>query len=258
MFYGGRRATKTWRLAQLWLPCCWQRFFSWQAERWNGRGKRGFAVPWIAAACLLTIPLFFVRAYSTPTRSMENTLLIGDRFLARVYPAFTPARGDMLIFRQQISPGPSSVLVKRVVGIPGDRIHMTSRTLYVNGSALTEPYVVHEDRRDNHMRDNFPVDRAEMIAQARLLVGSAEMADARQDMVLNHVEGADVVVPAGKYFVLGDNRDNSLDSRFFGFVDQSDVVGKPLLIYDSEEPPQMAGALVWWPKIRWERLFRRL
>jgi len=219
-------------------------------------GKLGGAIPWIVAVSLLNIPLFFVRAYVQSTGSMENTLLTGERILGRVYPPMTPVRGDIVLFHQRLEHGDASILIKRVVGVPGDRIHMTSRILYVNGSALTEPYVVHRDRQGNHGRDNFPLDQAEM-EELRFVIGSAEMADARQDMTLNHVERGEVVVPVGKFFVLGDNRDNSLDSRFFGFVDKGDLIGKPLLIYDSQEPPAVSGAFSW-PKIRWSRLLRWL
>jgi signal peptidase I len=186
----------------------------------------GLVFPWIAVCCMFTLPLFFVRAFVIPSGGMEDTLLIGDRVLTRVFPRIQPARGDILVFHY-----PSDrrqTFVKRVIGLPGDRIRIASGIVYRNGTALAEPYATHKFVSLSRHSENFPGDR--------LPPG-----------LRNQVQNGEVFVPAGKYFVLGDNRENSLDSRYWGFIDNSDIIGKPILIYDSS-----AAA------IRGRRLFKLL
>jgi signal peptidase I len=209
---------------------------------------RGLLFPWIAAACVFTLPLFFLRALVIPSGGMENTLLIGDRVMTRVFPRVQPAQGDIVVFYYPIDR--RQVFVKRVIGLPGDRIRIASKTVYRNGIALAEPYAVHKFDSPIRYRDNFPGDPAAVPQLPDL-----RQTQAIEDMLRNHVVKGDAVVPAGKYFVLGDNRDNSLDSRYWGFLDVSDVIGKPILIYDSSEPGTQGGLR---HTIRWRRLFKLL
>jgi signal peptidase I len=175
--------------------------------------RSGLAWPWIAVSALTTLPVFFIQVLTVPTGAMEDTLLPGDHVLVQRFPKPKAARGDLVVFVDPIDR--RQRLVMRVIGVPGDRIRISGDVVYRNGAALNEPYAVHE------------VDDAKPIVDAEL------------------------VVPEGKYFVLGDNRDRSIDSRDWGFVDSDDLLGKPLLIYDSEEPT--AGR-----RVRWSRLFKLL
>ena len=215
---------------------------------------RGAVYPWIAVCCLLTLPLLFVGAFIVPSGGMEDTLLIGDRIVAQVFPRFTLTRGDIVIFHYPIDR--RQTFLKRVIGIPGDRIRIASQVVYRNGVALKESYAVHKFNLPDSYGNNCPNNR--VVHPPRL--DSAQMR-ALDDMLQHHVINGEVVVPAGKYFVLGDNRDNSLDSRYWGFLELSDVFGKPILIYDSEEPSidQPGGAkTLSRNRIRWNRLFKLL
>jgi signal peptidase I len=113
--------------------------------------------------------------------------------------------------------------VKRVIGTPGDRIHIIEGHVYVNGKALVEPYAEFENSSGDPIADNFPpLDPYSMSIGLR-----PEWAHE----LPSHIQGEDLVVPPDRYFVLGDNRDDSLDSRYWGFVDRDAVMGKPVLIY---------------------------
>ncbi len=216
--------------------------------------RRGYAAPWILITCLFTLPFIFVEAFIVPSAGMENTLLVGDRIVARVFPRVSPGRGDIVVFRYPIDR--RQTFIKRVIGVPGDRIRIVSNTVYRNGVALAEPYVVHKfSSAPDPYRDNFPADPAKMVVQP----GSGEVRAIR-GLLQHHVVSGEAVVPAGNYFVLGDNRDNSLDSRYWGFLDASDIVGKPVLIYDSLEPPADPGIAnnVFNYRRRWNRLFKFL
>jgi signal peptidase I len=186
----------------------------------------GLVFPWIAVCCVFTLPLLFVRAFVIPSGGMEDTLLIGDRVLTRVFPHVQPARGDIVVFHYP--PDRRQTFVKRVIGVPGDRIRIASGTVYRNGAALAEPYTTHKFVSLGRDSEDFP-------------------GDALPPGFGNHVQSGEVLVPAGKYFVLGDNREHSFDSRYWGFLDLSDIIGRPILIYDSS-----AAA------IRWRRLFKLL
>jgi signal peptidase I len=125
------------------------------------------------------------------------------------------------VFRYPIDP--SQYFVKRVVGLPLDHIRLRKGVVYVNGSPLTESYVIHSDPHLNFYRDNFP---------ARLEMGPEVDRKWRRQLP-KHLENGELLVPADAYFVLGDNRDRSLDSRYWGFVPRANVMGRPLLIYMS-------------------------
>jgi signal peptidase I len=189
-------------------------------------GVRGLVFPWIAICCLFTLPLLFVRAYVIPSGGMEDTLLIGDRILTRVFPRVRPARGDIVVFHYP--PDRRQTFVKRVIGVPGDRIRIKSGTVYRNGAALAESYATHKFVSLGRSLEDFP-------------------GDPPPPGLRNHVKNGEILVPAGKYFVLGDNRENSFDSRYWGFLDPSDIVGKPILLYDSRDAAT-----------RWRRLFKPL
>jgi len=174
---------------------------------------------------------FIVQAFQIPSESMENTLLIGDyllvdklryggsRFWNDILPYRTVHRGDIVVFHYPVHP--SEHFVKRVVGVPGDRIHLVNRRVFVNSRPLTEPYVRYSALEREAFRDDFP--------RTDFAVPGLEGACWQQMRKL--VEDGQLIVPEGNYFVLGDNRDESLDSRYWGFVPQENIIGRPLLIY---------------------------
>jgi signal peptidase I len=209
---------------------------------------------------------FLIQAFKIPSSSMEDTLLIGDHlmvdkvsyapaFLAPLLPYKEVERDHIIVFRYPLDP--ETYFVKRVVGIPGDRIRVEDKTLLRNGVPLEEPYAVHKSLRTSEYRDYFPT----------LPASSAFPNWAEQLPTV--VKNGEVVVPPGHYFVMGDNRDFSSDSRYWGFVPRENIVGNPLVIYwsfetSSEEyretaPADYAGRIleiVTQPqKTRWDRLF---
>jgi signal peptidase I len=203
--------------------------------------RRGRAWPWIAVATLSVVPFFFVQTFKIPSGSMENTLLRGDSILAQVFPVRAPARGQLIIF---FSPAAHDlILTKRVLAVPGDHLRMVRNVVILNGTALNEKYVTHGFGQDDFYPEDFPNDVE--------LPGCSE----GHEMLSRQVVNGDIVVPAGSYFVLGDNRANSLDSRCWGFVTSSELVGKPLMIYDSIERADSESP-DWQGHRRWGRLFK--
>jgi signal peptidase I len=149
----------------------------------------------------------------------------------------------MILF---ISPTERSVvLIKRVIAVPGDHLRITGKLVVLNGTVLDEKYVTHEAHADFYPED-FP--------NAVELPGCAE----GHEMLSRQVVGGEIVVPAGSYFVLGDNRENSLDSRCWGFVSSGDVIGKPLMIYDSIAAQTLVPDRMRLGHRRWTRLFKIL
>jgi signal peptidase I len=192
------------------------------------------------------ITTFVIQAFKIPTGSMENTLLIGDHLLvnkvafayhsgllARFLPYRDVHRDDIVVFKfpgsseEQSEPGEH--FVKRVIGLPGDRVRIFHRQVYVNGQPLSEPYVYHAWPEMLRAGDDFPPSDSEYVHGATTL-WSAEMP--------SYLKDGEMVVPAGKYFVMGDNREQSWDSRFWGFVPRELISGRPLLIYWSYETPR--------------------
>ena len=174
---------------------------------------------------------FIVQAFQIPSESMENTLLIGDYLLVdkvhfsrhslweKVLPYKRVERGDIVVFHYPVHP--AEHFVKRVVGVPGDHIRLINRRVYVNGALVSEPYV-HYFRPHDAFRDEFP----------RLDVSFVPSLSAKWLLEMRKlVADNQLVVPEGNYFVMGDNRDDSLDSRYWGFVPEENIVGRPLLIY---------------------------
>jgi signal peptidase I len=202
--------------------------------------RRGRAWPWVAIAVLSVVPFFFVQTFRIPSGSMQSTLLPGDSILAQVFPVRPPPRGEMILFFSPADRG--LILVKRVIAIAGDHLGIAGKAVILNGTALDEKYVTHTGR-DDFYPENFPNDVE--------LPNCAE----GHEMLSRHVVNGEIVVPAGNYFVLGDNRENSLDSRCWGFVTTRELVGKPLMIYDSTEKASSESP-VWQGHRRWERLFK--
>ena len=148
-----------------------------------------------------------------------------DGFWGHLLPYEPVKRGDIIVFHYPVHP--VEHFVKRVVAIPGDRIRLINRRVYVNGVAVREPYV-HYSRPHDPFRDEFP--RLD-VAFVPSLNGSWLM------QMKKLMDDNQLIVPQGNYFVMGDNRDDSLDSRYWGFVPQENIVGRPLVIYWSMQNP---------------------
>jgi signal peptidase I len=184
----------------------------------------------------LFVLTFVLQPFLIPSESMERTLLVGD-FLLFNKQVYAPAgrlshwllpyrpveRGDIIVFHHSQPP----MLIKRVVGVPGDRLRITDGQVFVNGSPLKEPYAAFEPAPPNFERDNFP---------ARIYSDPEVDPDWWRQMQSDTKNG-ELVVPAGEYFVLGDNRNHSLDSRYWGFVPREAIVARPLIIYFSVSRP---------------------
>ena len=208
-----------------------------------------------------------VQAFVIPTGSMEDTLLIGDHLLVDKL-AYAPSgklskyilpyqpikRGDIIVFRYPIDI--RQTFVKRVVGVPGDHIKIESKQLIINGVRLTEPYKYHKTDYFDSYRDNFPGDP------------NVHLYEPADQMLRDNVKDGEVIVPANSYFAMGDNRDSSLDSRYWGFVPRENIIGKPLIVYWSYDAPtdHLADpaisfdhmkdlALNFFRKTRWKRTF---
>jgi signal peptidase I len=186
----------------------------------------------------LFVLTFIVQPLLIPSESMERTLLVGDFLLFNkqtyapagwlsrwLLPYRSPARGDIIVFRHPYPP----MLIKRIVGLPGDRLRIAGGQVFINGVALSEPYVALEPAPPNPARDNFP---GELYALPGPQV-DPKWWDQMQS--LNH--NGELIVPPDQYFVLGDNRNHSWDSRYWGFVPRDAVVGRPLVIYFSLDRP---------------------
>ncbi|HWF37867.1 MAG TPA: signal peptidase I [Candidatus Acidoferrales bacterium] len=181
---------------------------------------------------------FIVQAFKIPSESMEPTLLVGDHLLVnkfvfegtgewyeKVLPYRPILHGDIIVFKFPFDDHPH--YVKRVIGLPGDRIHIVNNQVYVNDKKLTEPYVVHDPSGDDPAIENFPPEDQRISQVGLRPEWSAE--------IRRYIDGNELIVPPGHYFVMGDNRDRSWDSRYWGFVDHSAIMGRPMLIYWSVE-----------------------
>ena len=177
----------------------------------------------VALVLAFVIRTFVVQAFKIPSGSMLDTLLIGDHLLVNkfiygthipftdktVLPVEEPARGDVIVF--EFPEDTTKDFIKRIIGVPGDVIEMKDKVVYRNGEKLVEPYIKHTDPNIQQRRDNF----------------------------------GPITVPPDRYFVMGDNRDESYDSRFWGFVDKDKILGKAWVIYWSWDGPA---------DIRWSRI----
>jgi signal peptidase I len=177
---------------------------------------------------------------------MENTLLVGDYVLVDKF-AFAPARhwgwllpyeklqrGDIVVFKWPVHP--EQHFVKRLIGLPGDRIRLINGRVFINGTAMKEDYAVYKLANHDYFRDEFPLHRGVPVG-----VTPAWMAQLPVFTIAD-----ELVVPEDCYFMMGDNRDDSSDSRYWGFVPRENVVGKPLVIYFSmrhfDDDPLFPGA----------------
>ena len=187
----------------------------------------------VIALFLLT---FVLQPFLIPSESMERTLLVGDFLLfnKQIYgppgrlsgwmlPYRPVERGDIIVFHHPQPP----LLVKRVVGLPGDRLRIVDGRVYVNGAPLHEPYAAFEPAPPNPFRDNFP---------AKVYTDPQVDPDWWLQMQ-SLTRGDELLVPPEEYFVLGDNRNHSKDSRFWGFVPRQAIVARPLVIYFSLSRP---------------------
>lgn len=231
--------------------------------------QRGTIAEWTVTILLLLFgTTTLVQAFVIPTGSMEDTLLIGDHLLVDKL-AYAPAgaiskyllpyqqvkRGDIIVFRYPVDI--QQTFVKRVIGVPGDRIRIVNKQVYLNGKPLNEPYKYHKTDYIDSYRDNFPGEP------------NVRLYEPAQEMLEHHVVNGEVVVPPNSYFAMGDNRDSSLDSRYWGFVPRENIIGKPLIIYWSYDTvtERLVGSTIgvdhlldlvqnFFTKTRWRRTFK--
>jgi len=221
----------------------------------------------------LFIITFVVQAFEIPSRSMEDTLLVGDHvFVDRFTPAakagylgplvpYRPVhRLDIVVF---ISPSERGLyVVKRVIGTPGDRIRLHDRDVYVNGVPEPEPYVKYLTNSRDFYRDNFPSVSPD---------GVTNVTPEWPAVLRQNIQNGELVVPPHSYFAMGDDREVSLDSRYWGFIPEENVIGRPLFIYWSFDTPddqyqhtemservKFIGHVIlhFFDKTRWNRMFR--
>jgi signal peptidase I len=209
----------------------------------------------IAVILALFVRTWVVQAFKIPTGSMENNLLIGDHLLVNKFvfgptrfdnekkrlPVREPRRGDIVVFKYPDEP--ERDFIKRVIGLPGDTLELRNKKVFVNGQPLDEPYV-HFLEPASHSQEVTSFDVRERYGPVR--------------------------VPDEQYFVMGDNRDNSQDSRYWGFLPRSYIKGRALMIYWSYDAGPDQGAqdnsiarLVsvvthFFTRTRWERIFRQI
>jgi signal peptidase I len=185
---------------------------------------------------------FIVQAFQIPSGSMKNTLLVGDYLLVNklcygslgsrgsVMPYQKIQRKDIIVFHYPVDP--QQHFVKRVIGLPGDRLKMVNKKVFINGKQIDEPYVQFIEPPNNVFRDDFPkIDVPPFNMEGKWWLQMHKL-----------VEDGELIVPQGNYFVMGDNRDDSQDSRYWGFVPQENIIGQPLVIYwsvkDWDNDPQ--------------------
>jgi signal peptidase I len=225
----------------------------------------------------LFILTFILQAFEIPSSSMADTLLIGDHvfvnreqfaapthWMGPLMPYRDVHRNDIVVF---LSPETQGLfVVKRIMGIPGDRIHLRDGVVYRNGQKLDEPYVSNKEVPNSEItrpyRENFPA------------VPASDMYQVTPEWQLAlpmHIQGDDMVVPPDSYFAMGDNRNASYDSRFWGFIPRQNVIGRPMFIYWSFTTPEnqykmrdwddrlgvLAHTIIhFFDETRWSRTFR--
>jgi signal peptidase I len=186
----------------------------------------------------LFIITFVLQAFEIPSGSMENTLLIGDHvfvnrvqfapegLLSKQLPYRTPHRDEVAVFVSPLQPG--LFLVKRIIGIPGDHLRLRDGVVYRNGVKLEEPFTLHSPEEPRFLYErNFPsVPPGDDVPSGWAQTQS------------QFIEGGELVVPPEHFFGMGDNRDNSFDSRYWGFIPQENLIGRPMFIYWSFKTPE--------------------
>jgi len=198
------------------------------------------------------IILFVYQPVKVEGGSMEPGLEDQERIVINklVYRLESIERGDIIVFRYPLDP--QVRYVKRVIGIPGDRIHMENQQVIRNGQRLIEPHTRHIARWPDRYRDNFPQGASTALPPRAL------------DMLERRQRNGEIIVPEGSLFAMGDNRDDSADSRYWGFVPRENVIGKPLVVYWSYDAPSedlmdwnlrhlVDVGLHFFTKTRWER-----
>jgi len=195
----------------------------------------------VTVVIALFVISFIVQAFQIPSESMENTLLVGDYLLVdkvhygpggswgKILPYAPIQRGDIIVFHYPVHP--QQHFVKRVIGLPGDRVRLLDSRVLVNGFPLREDYVIHTWPGWDRFRDDFPLTD---------LPGSS-VEPRWWEQLRRQVRDGELIVPPNHYFVLGDNRDESLDSRYWGFVPRENIIGRPLVIYWSWRSPRPAA-----------------
>jgi signal peptidase I len=219
---------------------------------------------------------FVVQAFKIPSPSMEGTLLVGDHLLVnkfifggsgawyeKVLPYRALQRGDIIVFKWPYMDHPH--FVKRVIGLPGDHLKLVDQQVYINGKLLNEPYVVHDPVAPyDPLNYSFPPPGTQMRASPVQPEWAHE--------IRKYIQGDEIVVPPNRYFAMGDNRDRSSDSRFWGFVDRDAIMGRPFLIYWSVDATSAdySGDSTFWDRLtsvfdtimhlpartRWSRMLR--
>jgi signal peptidase I len=182
---------------------------------------------------------------------MEDTLLIGDHvFVNRIQfapksswigpllPYRDPHFRDIVVFLHPDPEYAGTYVVKRIIGVPGDRIHLKDGVVYRNGQPLVEPYVLHDrDNLADTYRNDFPA------------IPPSDGMDISPDWMSelpSHIQGGDLVVPPDHYFAMGDHRGVSLDSRYWGFIPKENIIGRPMFIYWSFETPELQYTKTSW------------
>jgi signal peptidase I len=226
-------------------------------RRPGSRGREWTKSFIIAFGLFLIIRTFLVEAFRIPTGSMESTLLVGDFLLvnkavygarvpftrARIPAVAEPGRGDVIVFVPRHDPGRN--YVKRVIGIPGDTLRMRSKVLYLNGRPQTESHA--------HGSSSVDVYASGMFWQCEHLPADVSSSACRP----TRDNWGPVVIPEARYFVMGDNRDDSEDSRYWGFVERDAIRGRPLFVYYSFDASSRR-AMPWLSSIRWSRIGDRV
>ena len=178
---------------------------------------------------------FIVQAFKIPSQSMEPTLLVGDHLLVNKFifggrghwydlllPYRNIHRGDVIVFKFPFQDHPH--YVKRVIGLPGDRVKIVDQQVYVNGQKLTEPYAYHDPAAayDPFLYNFPPANHDELLSN---------MQPEWATQIFSYTHDGEILVPADNYFAMGDNRDHSWDSRYWGFVNREAIMGRPVVIY---------------------------